>query len=100
MEENPPTTENMHVVGDTNEGTPVISSIVQNNQTTQEENTNNVIENIEHKWAIDKFNRNILNFEILKEYLSDHSIKLALNSHLKEHGPNILDGVRYKKILN
>lgn len=99
-EEPPLTEDNAYALGDTNNGTPVISTNIQSDQNTQEENTTIAIEDIEHKWAIEKFDRNILNIEILKDYFTDHSIKLALGAHLKEHGPNILDGVKYKKILD
>jgi len=54
-------------------------------------------QNFDLKWDIESFNKNILDYNVLKPYLSDYHVKLALNAHLKANGPNLIDGVIYKK---
>ena len=65
---------------------------------TNNENTEVVInQNFDLKWNIESFNKQILDYNILKPYLSEYHVKLALNAHLKANGPNLIDGVEYKK---
>ena len=65
---------------------------------TNVENTEIIInQNFDLKWDIESFNKNILDYNLLKPYLSDYHVKLALNAHLKANGPNMIDGVEYKK---
>ena len=45
------------------------------------------------------FNRETLDFNVLKPFLSDYYVKQALNAHLKLHGPNQLEGVEYRKAI-
>ena len=65
---------------------------------TNNDNTEVIInQNFDLKWNIDSFNKQILDYNLLKPYLSDYHVKLALNAHLKANGPNLIDGVEYKK---
>ena len=62
------------------------------------ENTEIIInQNFDLKWNIDSFNKQILDYNLLKPYLSEYHVKLALNAHLKANGPHLIDGVEYKK---
>ena len=50
-------------------------------------------------WEVIGFNRETLDFNVLKPFLSDYYVKQALNAHLKLHGPNQLEGVEYRKAI-
>ena len=54
-------------------------------------------QNFELKWSVESFNKQILDYNVLKPFLSDYYVKLALNAHLKANGPNLIDGVEYKR---
>ena len=69
------------------------------NQTNDTENDTEVIinQNFELKWSVESFNKQILDYNVLKPFLSDYYVKLALSAHLKANGPNLIDGVEYKR---
>ena len=54
-------------------------------------------QNFELKWSVESFNKQILDYNVLKPFLSDYYVKLALNAHLKANGPNLIDCVEYKR---
>ena len=54
-------------------------------------------QNFELKWSVESFNKQILDYNVLKPFLSDYYVKLALSAHLKANGPNLIDGVEYKR---
>ena len=54
-------------------------------------------QNFELKWSVESFNKQILDYNVLKPFLSDYYVKLALNAHLKANGPNLIGGVEYKR---
>ena len=53
--------------------------------------------NFELDWEIESINTNDLDYNELKPYLSSYYVKLALNKHLKEFGPNQIEGVTYRR---
>ncbi len=75
---------------------------LQDNELNQTE-TNNlnpeviINQNFDLKWKVESFNQDRLDYNILKPFLSEHYVKLALNAHLKTYGPNLIEGVEYKK---
>lgn len=73
-----------------------------NNQLEQDENEDSnpeviVNQNFEIKWKVESYNKEILDYNLLKPFLSEYYVKLALNAHLKANGPNLLEGVEYKR---
>ena len=56
-----------------------------------------VARNFELDWEIESINTNVLDYNELKPYLSSYYVKLALNKHLKEFGPNQIEGVTYRR---
>ena len=56
-----------------------------------------VASNFELDWEIESINTNDLDYNELKPYLSSYYVKLALNKHLKEFGPNQIEGVTYRR---
>ena len=92
--------EHEHSLGNTNNGASIISATTQNNEEAQNQGETIVVEDINHKWAVESFNRDVLDFETLRVFFTDHAIKNALNAHLREHGPDAINGVNYKKILD
>ncbi len=54
-------------------------------------------QNFELKWKVESYNEDILDYNILKPFLSEYYVKLALNAHLKANGPNLIEGVQYKR---
>ena len=56
-----------------------------------------VNQNFELKWKVESYNEDILDYNILKPFLSEYYVKLALNAHLKANGPNLIEGVQYKR---
>ena len=74
----------------------------EDDQLTQEvtENLNPEVvvnQNFELKWKVESYNEDILDYNLLKPFLSEYYVKLALNAHLKINGPNLLEGVQYKR---
>ena len=76
------------------------------NNETDDNQTNNteiddteviINQNFELKWSVESFNKQILDYNVLKPFLSDYYVKLALSAHLKANGPNLIDGVEYKR---
>lgn len=92
--------EHEHSLGGTNNGASIISAITQNNEEAQDQVETIVVEDINHKWAVESFNRDLLDLETLRMFFTDHAIKNALTAHLREHGPDVINGVNYKKILD
>ena len=73
-----------------------------NNPLDQEETENPnpeviVNQNFDLKWKVESYNKEILDYNLLKPFLSEYYVKLALNAHLKANGPNLLEGVEYKR---
>ena len=92
--------ENEHSLGNTANGASIVSSALQDEAADQSQNNTIVVEDINHKWTVENFNRNMIDLEQLRNFFTDHALKNALNAHLREHGPNTLNGVTYKKILD
>ena len=92
--------EHEHSLGNTNNGASIISVTTQNNEEAQDQGETIVVEDINHKWAIESFNRDVLDLETLRVFFTDHAIKNALTAHLREYGPDAINGVNYKKILD
>ena len=57
------------------------------------------VPNVELIWQVKHFDREALDLEKLRPFLTDYAIKLAINSHIKENGPNQLSGVVYEQII-
>ena len=49
-------------------------------------------------WQVKGYNISTLPLEELREYFTDHSIRMALKKHLDNNGPNLLEGVEYEQI--
>ena len=76
-------------------------NIPEENDVTPEQ-TNAEIEvnqNFELMWEVVSFNKEALDFNVLKPFLSDYYVKQALNAHLRLHGPNQLDNVEYRRVV-
>ena len=48
-------------------------------------------------WSVASFNREEINLDEIKIYLTDFAIQKAIEKHLQIHGPNKLIGVSYEK---
>lgn len=88
-------------IGETYSGETIIKSETNEENQIYSEPVETIpeIPNIDLEWEVVSFDIDKLSLEILKPYLTDYSIMTALNNHLKEKGPNILEGVKYKKRL-
>lgn len=53
----------------------------------------------EEGWEVTAINFSEIDLNQLKEFFTEHQVQMALNKHLKRHGPNRLAGVRYTKQL-
>ena len=51
------------------------------------------------EWQVRSFDRDRLNPQEIFPYLTDNALKLAINAHIKDYGPNLLDGVEYEQIV-
>ena len=49
-------------------------------------------------WSIDGVDRQALDLEALRGYLTDASLLAACRKHLAEHGPHKLSGVVYREV--
>ena len=54
--------------------------------------------NVPLAWQVKGYNISNLPLEELREYFSDHSVRMALKKHLDNNGPNLLEGVEYEQI--
>ena len=45
------------------------------------------------------FNRDEINLEILRPYLTDNALKLAINAYIKDNGPEPMDGAIYEQVV-
>ena len=83
-------------VGTTVSGDPVVS--VNNNDLpmgSDEIGSLPDVPDVPLNWEVKSFDKSIVPLETLRQYFSDHSIRQALNKHLKDNGPNQLVGVEY-----
>jgi hypothetical protein len=55
--------------------------------------------NVKMVWQVKSFDRAGLDIEKLRPYLTDHSIKMAINSYIKDIGPNSIDGVEFEQVI-
>ncbi|MDC0139843.1 hypothetical protein OAI04_03400 [Hyphomicrobiales bacterium] len=55
--------------------------------------------NLQLEWEVIDFDKELLDLEILREYLSDYSIMIALKNHLKANGPNQIKGAIYAQVI-
>ncbi len=46
-------------------------------------------------WHVEAVDRDTIDLEALRPFLTDHCLKFAANAHFKRHGANSLKGVRY-----
>ena len=51
------------------------------------------------EWRVKNYSMDKLDITLLMPYLSDFAIKTALSNHLKENGPNLLEGVEYEQVV-
>lgn len=49
-------------------------------------------------WVVEGFDREGIDLEALRPFLSDSAIETACRKHLDAHGPNTLHGVRYAQV--
>jgi hypothetical protein len=49
-------------------------------------------------WNVESFDRDSLDLEALRNYLTDRVILTACKKHLADHGPNQINGVEYQRI--
>ncbi|MCC6736906.1 MAG: hypothetical protein IT534_12380 [Bauldia sp.] len=54
--------------------------------------------NIPLVWVVDGFDRDAIDLEALRAYLTDAAILAACKKHLEAHGPNTLPGVSYDQV--
>ena len=54
---------------------------------------------VELVWQTKSFNRDVINLEILRPFLTDYAITLAINAYVKQNGPKQLEGVVYEQII-
>ena len=57
------------------------------------------VPNVQLVWQVKEFEINVLDLEKLRPHLTEYAIKLAINSHIKDHGPNQIDGVIYEQVV-
>ena len=90
------------VLGETLEGSPILVKNPSENQEIIEEVTRQTIElpNVTLDWVIESFDENELDFEILRKHFTETAILNALKSHLRIHGPNVLRGVNYTRVVS
>ena len=98
--QNHQTNEDSPVVGTSVSGTPVVT-------VNRPPNEKDVVEfekvpeapNVDLVWQVKSFDRNSIDLEELRLFLSDHAIRLAINSHIKAKGPKQLQGVIYEQVI-
>jgi hypothetical protein len=64
---------------------------------TENEEITNLRKEVPVKWSVADFNREELDIDEIKIYLTDFAIQKAIEKHLQIHGPNKLLGVSYEK---
>ncbi|MDC0493854.1 hypothetical protein OAO72_06135 [Alphaproteobacteria bacterium] len=90
-------------VGITLQGDPVVSVAMPTSQPSFEEDFEEEPEpempDVNLEWRVKNYSVDKLDITLLMPYLSDFAIKTALSNHLKENGPNLLEGVEYEQVV-
>lgn len=58
------------------------------------------VPDVELIWKVKNFDRDILDLDQLRPFFTDYAIRLAINSFIKENGPDQLDGVIYEQVIS
>ena len=92
------TNENM--IGQTNDGMPIVKTNISQNPVNDKHQSELEIPKVKLDWEIKSINPDELDLEQLRPFFTEHSLKLAINSHMKKHGPNKLNGVIYEQVVS
>jgi len=103
QEANIPEEQPRRPVGVSVDGTPIVSVSLPPAQPRVEvdfeEEAEPEVPDVDLEWRVKSYSADRLDFNELIPYLSDFAIKTALNNHLKENGPNLLEGVEYEQVV-
>jgi hypothetical protein len=86
------TSQNSKSIGIEISGETIVS--VNSDQISRHEST----DGIRLIWNVESFDRDNLDLETIRTYLTDAVILAACKKHLADHGPNQIDGVEYQRI--
>lgn len=89
----PPLPEPPAPLGIDSAGEVVVTSSAQSSSTSPDYGSE-----IPLVWAVQSFDRSVLDLEALRDYLTDASILAACRKHLAIHGPHKIDGVKYEEV--
>lgn len=80
-------------IAQTRDGKQIIEATPSISNNTDEKLDQPEVPNIALVWQVKSYDINELDLEKLKNYFTDHAIKTAINSYIRQNGPNQLSGV-------
>ena len=88
------------VLGTDYTGQTIISESRDDNNSEIKNENESVLEDINLSWEIESFDENILDIEKLRKFFSNYAYQQAIKKHLAANGPNQINGVKYKQVIN
>ena len=91
---------NEHLIGQASDGMPIVQTNVHRNPENEIEQIEPQVPEVNMTWEVKSFNSNQLDLEQLRPFFTEHSLRLAINGHMRQHGANKLNGVIYEKVVS
>ena len=88
------------VLGTDYTGQKIISENRDDNNSEIKNEDESVLDDINLSWEIESFDESILDIEKLRNFFSNYAYQTAIKKHLDANGPNQINGVKYKQVIN
>lgn len=89
-----------NMIGQASDGMPIVKTNTSQNPIDDKGQSEPEIPKVKLDWEVKSINPRELDLEGLRPFFSEHSLKLAINSHMRKHGPNKLNGVVYEQVVS
>ena len=91
---------NVNMIGQASDGVPIVQTNVNQSPNRNIDHNEPEVPEVNMDWEVKSFNSNQLDLEQLRAFFTEHSLKLAIISHMRKHGANKLTGVTYEKVVS
>lgn len=91
--------ENKKEIGQAISGESIVTVVTSPNSMDTMIEEEPEVPNVQLVWQAKEFDIQSLNLEKLRPYLTEYAIKVAINAHIKDHGPNQIEGVKYEQVV-
>ncbi len=86
-------------IGETFSGEPIVTVNANHKADVPEVEKVPAVPDVPMVWQVKEFDIDSLDLEKLRHYLTERGITLAINAHIKIHGPHQIDGVIYQQVV-